>query len=97
MGIFVIAVALIGTSAAFAEVTSVKSETVQWVTGEEIYRATVFGLCGEKAETIMQFTYFDDYVHVLTIEDGEYDLQRQFSYEAFVTVSNDLYHEVVFC
>lgn len=90
-------IALIGASPAFAEIDGYEMETVNWITGESIERTTINATCGEKQSEKLQFTYFDDYVHVVTIENGQTDLQRYYNYYDFVDVLNDLVLEVKFC
>lgn len=82
---------------AYAEVSSVDTEVIPWVTGESIHRTTINGVCGESNVHKIQFTYFDDYVHVLKIENGDYDIQRYYDNSQFPTVAKQLLTEVLFC
>lgn len=90
-------VAIFGTTPAFAEINSTSMEGVSWVTGETVPRTTIDATCGEKNNVKLIFTFFDDYVHVVTTEDGEIELQRYFNYDSYSVISDALIQEVVRC
>lgn len=85
-------------SSAHASVSNTQFEFVPWVSGELIKRTTVTGTCGEGIENKLQMTYFDDYVHVLYIDQGKYDIQRYFDYSVFDEIVQEIIQDdLVYC
>lgn len=96
LGVAVLAVSM-GMTPAFAQINGTNSELVQWVTGEQIPRVTIDGQCGENTNHDIVITFFEDYVHVASVINGQTELQRYFDYNEYSVVLDDLIVEVYRC